>query len=104
LVGWSTNVSSYRGTADRPERAVAIGAVVAIHVLLAIVILSGLDVRNVRQVVDRISKLNLAWIHPMHGGSFERKSLGNYATALKENEFAFRGLLLGREIASVAPM
>ena len=58
----------------------------------------------VRQVVDRICKLNLAWIHPMHGGSFERKSLGNFATALKENEFAFRGLLLGREIASVAPM
>jgi protein TonB len=40
-------VSSYRGTAERPERAMAVAAVVAIHVVLAIVILSGLDVRTV---------------------------------------------------------
>jgi hypothetical protein len=38
------------------------------------------------------------WIHPMHGGSFQRAALPNYAAALAENEFAFRGLLLGREM------
>jgi flavorubredoxin len=58
----------------------------------------------VRQVVDRIEKLDLDWIHPMHGGSFQRNSLPNYASALKSNEFAFRGTLLGREIAKAAPM
>jgi flavorubredoxin len=58
----------------------------------------------VRQVIDRIEKCNLAWIHPMHGGSFEHQALANYARALRENEFAFRGMLLGREIAKVAPM
>ena len=58
----------------------------------------------VRQVVNRVAKLDLDWIHPMHGGSFQRRALPHYATALQENEFAFRGLLLGREIAKVAPM
>jgi len=58
----------------------------------------------VRQVVERIGKLNLQWIHPMHGGSFQQSSLANYVTALRDNEFAFRGSLLGREIAKAAPM
>jgi flavorubredoxin len=58
----------------------------------------------IRQVVDRVEKMNLAWIHPMHGGSFERNAFGNYVTALRENEFAYRGMLLGREVAKAAPM
>ena len=58
----------------------------------------------IRQVVDRVEKLNLAWIHPMHGGSFEQSAFSNYAKALRENEFAYRGMLLGREIAKAAPM
>jgi flavorubredoxin len=58
----------------------------------------------IRQVVDRVEKLGLNWFHPMHGGSFERDAFSNYAKALRENEFAFRGMLLGREIAKVAPM
>jgi flavorubredoxin len=58
----------------------------------------------IRQVVDRVEKLDLAWIHPMHGGSFQQAAFSNYAKALRENEFAYRGLLLGREIAKVAPM
>jgi hypothetical protein len=48
--------------------------------------------------------MNLAWVHPMHGGSFEQDGFPNYAGALRENEFAYRGMLLGREIAKVAPM
>ena len=58
----------------------------------------------IRQVIDRLEKMNLAWIHPMHGGSFEQDGFRNYAAALRENEFAYRGMLLGREIAKVAPM
>jgi flavorubredoxin len=60
--------------------------------------------RPVRQVIERVDKLDPAWVHPMHGGSFERQALANYAGALRENEFAFRGMLLGREVAKVAPM
>jgi hypothetical protein len=58
----------------------------------------------IRQVIDRLQKMNLSWVHPMHGGSFEQDAFPNYARALRENEFAYRGMLLGREIAKVAPM
>ena len=40
-------MSSYTGTADRPQRAKAIAAVVAVHAALAFIILSGLNVRIV---------------------------------------------------------
>lgn len=52
-------MSSYSGTADRPDRAKAIAAVVAVHAALAFVILSGLNVRNVRQAVERLTTINL---------------------------------------------
>lgn len=48
-------MSSYRGTADRPDQAKAIAAAVAIHAVLAFVILSGLDVHNGREAVERMS-------------------------------------------------
>jgi hypothetical protein len=40
----------------------------------------------------------------MHGGSFRREEFSRYARALRENEFAYHGMLLGREIAKAAPM
>jgi protein TonB len=52
-------VSSYRGTADGPDKAKAITAVVAIHALLAFVILSGLKVQPARQVAEVLTTLNL---------------------------------------------
>ncbi len=58
----------------------------------------------VRHVVDRLEKLDLAWVHPMHGGSFERPVWLKYVKALREKEFAYHGMLLGREIAKIAPM
>ena len=58
----------------------------------------------IRHVVDRLEKLELNWIHPMHGGSFQREVFPRYARALRENEFAYRGMLLGREVAKAAPM
>jgi protein TonB len=52
-------VSSYLGTADRPDRAKAIAAVVAVHVALAFVILSGLSVSTVRQAVERMTTIDI---------------------------------------------
>lgn len=51
-------MSSYRGTAEGPDQAKAIGAVVAVHVALAFVILTGLNVRSVSQAVDRLKTFN----------------------------------------------
>src|SRR3954454_21451690 len=50
---------SYRGTADRPDQAKAIAAVVAVHAALAFVILSGLNVRNVREAVERMTTISI---------------------------------------------
>lgn len=58
----------------------------------------------IRQVIDRLEKLQLEWVHPMHGGSFKREQFPRYIKALRENEFAYNGMLLGREIAKAAPM
>jgi periplasmic protein TonB len=53
-------VSSYRGTADRPDKAKAIVAVVAVHAALAFIILSGLDIQNVRQAVERMTTIAIS--------------------------------------------
>lgn len=39
----------------------------------------------------------------MHGGSLQPENFACYARALREIEFVYRGMLLGREIAK-APM
>lgn len=52
-------MSSYRGTADRPDQAKAIAAVVAVHALLAIVILTGLNVRIVKGAVEQLTTINI---------------------------------------------
>jgi protein TonB len=52
-------VSSYRGTADRPEQAKAAVAVVAVHAALAFVILTGLNVKLVGQAVGSLKTFNL---------------------------------------------
>jgi len=52
-------VSSYRGTADRPDKAKAIVAVAAVHVVLAFIILSGLNVQLVRQAVEHLTTINI---------------------------------------------
>lgn len=50
-------MSSYSGTADRPDQAKAIAAVVAVHAALALVFLSGLNVRNVRQTFEQMTTI-----------------------------------------------
>jgi len=53
----------------------------------------------VRQVVDRLATLDLDWVHAMHGGTLTRDALKPYVSALRQNEFAYRGMLLGRELS-----
>lgn len=50
---------SYSGTANRPDKAKAIGAVVAVHAALAAMILAGLNVRYVRHAVERLQTIDL---------------------------------------------
>ena len=50
-------MSSYRGTADRPDQAKAIAAVVAVHIALGFAILSGLNVSTVRHAVEQITTI-----------------------------------------------
>jgi len=52
-------MSSYTGTADRPDKAKAIAAVVAVHVGLAVLILSGLNVRMIGQVVEQLKTFDV---------------------------------------------
>jgi periplasmic protein TonB len=52
-------VSTYRGTADPPDRAKAIAGVVAVHVALAFVILSGLHVRMITRAVEQLTTINI---------------------------------------------
>lgn len=52
-------MSSYRGIADRPEKAKAIAGVVAVHIALAFVILTGLNVRLVQHAVEQLITINI---------------------------------------------
>jgi protein TonB len=52
-------MSTYTGTANRPDRAKAIAAVIAVHVALAAIILTGLNVRMVSQVVERLKTFDI---------------------------------------------
>lgn len=52
-------MSSYRGTADPPDKAKAIAAVVAVHVALAAAILSGLNVRIVSHAVEQLKMFDI---------------------------------------------
>jgi protein TonB len=52
-------MASYSGTVDRRGRATAVAAVVAVHVALAAIILSGLNVRMVSQAVERLKTFDI---------------------------------------------
>ena len=54
----------------------------------------------VRAVAERIEKLAPAWIHAMHGGSLTGDALHHFNRALRDHEFAYRGVLLGREVGA----
>ena len=52
----------------------------------------------VRQVVDRVARLDPKWIHPMHGGSFANSLAPRFYRALREQPFGYRGKLMGRDL------
>jgi|tagenome__1003787_1003787.scaffolds.fasta_scaffold20989727_15 protein TonB len=52
-------MSNYSGTAERPDQAKAIAAVVAVHAALAAIILTGLNVRLVSQAVERLTTISI---------------------------------------------
>ena len=54
--------------------------------------------RPVRRTLDRLEPLQPRWLHAMHGGSIPAEQIGRYFQALRENEFAYEGKLLGREL------
>ena len=52
-------MSSYTGTADRPDRAKAIAAVIAVHAALAAVILTGLNARFVTHAIESLKTFDI---------------------------------------------
>ncbi len=50
----------------------------------------------VLQAVNRITRLNPKWIHPMHGGSLPQDSIAPYVDALRTQPFEYQGKLFGR--------
>jgi protein TonB len=52
-------MSSYRGTADRPDKAKAITAVVAVHAALAAIILTGLNGRIVTHAIESLKTFDI---------------------------------------------
>ena len=53
-------MSNYQGTADTPDKAKAIGAVLVVHAALAAVILSALHVADVQRAVEQITSFDIA--------------------------------------------
>jgi flavorubredoxin len=53
----------------------------------------------VRAAARRIESLEPQWVHAMHGGSLTGDVLPYYNAALRDHDFAYRGMLLGREVA-----
>jgi flavorubredoxin len=52
----------------------------------------------VRDVVERVARLDPDWIHGMHGGSLPRETIPHFVRALRDEPFAYQGKLLGREV------
>ncbi|MGH2891122.1 MAG: hypothetical protein ACRDNJ_16005 [Solirubrobacteraceae bacterium] len=52
----------------------------------------------VRRIVDRIEALDPSWVHAMHGGTLTKDVLPRYSQALRDHDFAYEGVLLGREV------
>jgi protein TonB len=57
-------VSSYRGTANRPDKLKAAAAVIAVHAILAAVILTGLNVETLRRAVETMTTISVSEPEP----------------------------------------
>lgn len=49
-------------------------------------------------VVDRLERLGAQWIHPMHGGSLPEEMIPHFVGALRQDDFAYEGTILGRKL------
>jgi flavorubredoxin len=58
----------------------------------------------VRAVNDRIEALGPDWVFAMHGGTLTGDALPYYTRALREHDFAYRGMLLGRDVGAPAQL
>lgn len=56
--------------------------------------------RPVLDVVNRVEKMNLARIHPMHGGSIVQEAIHSYYAALRSEPFWYEGKVFGRLLPS----
>jgi flavorubredoxin len=56
----------------------------------------------VRAVSERIEGLAPDWIHAMHGGTIAGDSLPYFTRALRDHDFAYNGMLLGRQLVPPA--
>jgi flavorubredoxin len=52
----------------------------------------------VLRVVDRVERLQPAWVHPMHGGSLDADTLQGYTTGLRTRPCTFDGRIFGRRL------
>jgi flavorubredoxin len=50
------------------------------------------------RVVDRVERMNVQRIHPMHGGSLVKEILPRYYDALRTQRFWFDNMLFGRKL------
>lgn len=79
---------NYRGTVESPDRAKAIAAVVTVHVGLALVILSGLNVRNVSRAVEQLTTINIREPPPRSPPPIERPKVVHKPEAARKIEGA----------------
>ena len=55
--------------------------------------------KPVLDVVERVEKMGLNWIHPMHGASLPAAAHRFYMDALRREPFIYEGVLLGRRLS-----
>jgi hypothetical protein len=55
----------------------------------------------VRAVSSRIEQIAPDWVHAMHGATIKGGALPYFTSALRDREFAYSGMLLGREIVAL---
>jgi flavorubredoxin len=55
----------------------------------------------VRAVSRRIEQIAPDWIHAMHGATIKGDALPYFTSALRDREFAYSGMLLGREVVAI---
>lgn len=52
----------------------------------------------VRDVVERVQALEPEWCHAMHGATLTGSAMRSYSQTLRDQDFAYQGMLLGRQI------